>query len=309
MGLMTAWIEKYGVGAGRDWTLSPLERWVVAGRALWFYANKLIWPTNLTFIYPRWHVDASDPAQLAYPVAAVAIVGVLWLARHRIGSGPLVAVLLFVGTLVPALGFFDVFPMRYSFVADHFQYLASIGLIALGVGGGMHLIQTLAPAHARASHAVGAILILVLATLTWRQCHIYTDQETLWTDTIRKDPASWMGHTALGAVMGRRGDLINAEYHYREAVRLNPDFGEARVNLGGLLANQGRFVEAIPHFREDVRLEPYSLEAYLSLGKALWLNGQQEEAITWFRAAVAKWPNEARAVELRDQALEAQRPP
>jgi tetratricopeptide (TPR) repeat protein len=309
MGLMTAWIEKYGVGAGIDWTLSPLERCVVAGRALWFYAYKLIWPTNLTFIYPRWHVSATDPAQLAYPLAAVATVGALWVARRRIGSGPLVAVLLFVGTLVPALGFFDVFPMRYSFVADHFQYLASIGLIALGVGAGTYLIRAWIPAHARATHAVGAILILVLATLTWRQCHVYADHETLWTDTIRKDPASWMGHTALGALLGLRGDLINAEYHYREAVRLNPEFGPARFNLGGLLANQGRFAEAIPHMREDVRLEPYSLDAYLNLGKALLYNGQGEEAITWFREAVAKWPNEARALELLEQALAAQRRP
>ena len=34
------------------------------------------------------------------------------------------------GTLFPALGFVNVFPFRYSFVADHFQYLASMPILA-----------------------------------------------------------------------------------------------------------------------------------------------------------------------------------
>src|SRR5207248_4554277 len=144
-----------------------------------------------TFIYPRWHIDIGDPVQFLYPLAALAAIVGLWLARHRIGSGPLVSVLFFVGTLFPALGFFDVFPMRYSFVADHFQYLANIGLIALGVGGGILLIRKWAPAHAAVPHVAAVILILLLAILTWRQCHIYANQETLWKDTVAKDPTSF----------------------------------------------------------------------------------------------------------------------
>jgi tetratricopeptide (TPR) repeat protein len=305
MGVVTVWLERHHVGAqGIDWQLSPLERCVIAGRALWFYADKLIWPTSLAFMYPRWRVDATDLGELAYPLAALATIVALWLARHRIGFGPLVAVLLFAGTLVPALGFFDVFPMRYTFVADHYQYLASISLIALGVGAGMRLIRERVPA--RVLHSLVVILIMVLATLTWRQCHIYANHETLWRDTVEKDPTSWMGHTSLGALLGLRGALVEAESHYREAVRLNPEFGIARINLGGLLANQDRFDEAIPHMRKAVRLMPNSLDNYLSLGRALLLNGQPEEAATWFRAAVAGWPDEARAHALLEQALAAQ---
>jgi tetratricopeptide (TPR) repeat protein len=308
MGLTTAWLEKHYVGAqGIDWQLLALQRIVIAGRALWFYAAKLVWPTNLTFIYPRWRIDATNPGQLAYPMAAVATIVALWLTRRRIGSGALVAVLLFAATLFPALGFIDTFPMRYSFVADHFQYLASIALIALAVSTGARLIHDWFPAHARSAHAFGTIVVLALAILTWRQSHVYADQETLWTDTVQKDPASWMGHTSLGAVLGRRGALAEAERHYRDAVRLNPSFSIARTDLGGLLANQGRFNEAIPHFREAVRLEPNSLQAHISLGRALVLNGQPDEAVTWLRAAVVGWPEDAGARVFLDQALEAQR--
>jgi tetratricopeptide (TPR) repeat protein len=306
MGLVTEWLERHHVGAqGIDWQLSALQRVEIAGRALWFYATKLIWPTNLTFVYPRWSIDAADPRQLAYPVAAVATVIALWLARRKIGSGALVAVLLFAGTLFPALGFFDTFPMRYSFVADHFQYLASIALIALAVGAVARLTRD--RAHDNAARGVGMLVVLVLAALTWRQSHAYADHESLWNDTIRKDPASWMGHTSLGALLGQRGAQAEAEIHYREAVRLNPEFAIARTNLGGLLANAGRFAEAIPHFRADVRLEPASLQARISLGRALLLNGQIDEAVIWLRAAVDAWPDDAGARAFLDQALAVQR--
>jgi Tfp pilus assembly protein PilF len=305
---VTAWIEKHHVGAqGADWQFSPLDRLAIAGRALWFYAGKLIWPVNLTFIYPRWQVGGAHPAQLAYPLAAAAAIAALWLARRRIGSAPLVAVLFFAGTLVPALGFFDVFPMRYSFVADHFQYLASIGLIALAVAVGVRLRERWAPSYARASHALAAILLLVLATLTWRQAHIYADQETLWSDTLKKDPESWMAHTCLGALLGRRGETADAEYHYREAVRLNPNFATARFDFGALLANQGRFKEAIPQMREDVRLEPGSQVANLNLGKALLYDGQIEEAVSRLRADDGRWPQDPQTETLLQQALMAQK--
>ena len=130
LGLVTSWLERTHVGAqGPEWAFSFPERCLIAGRAVWFYAGKLFWPANLTFIYPRWQINTGAWWQWIFPVAALAVVAVLWRLRRRIGRGPLVAVLFFGGTLLPALGFTNVYPMRYSFVADHFQYLASVGLI------------------------------------------------------------------------------------------------------------------------------------------------------------------------------------
>ncbi|MEJ2431379.1 MAG: hypothetical protein P8075_21060 [Deltaproteobacteria bacterium] len=135
MGLATAWLEKHHVGAmGSQWDLSLVESFLVAGHALWFYLGKLVWPRELIFNYPRWQVDASIWWQYLYPAGVVLVVVILWLYRKRLGRGPLVGVLFFCGTLFPALGFLDVYPFRYSYVADHFQYLASVGLIVLLVG-------------------------------------------------------------------------------------------------------------------------------------------------------------------------------
>lgn len=310
MGAVTAWLERTHVGAhGIDWQLSVAQRIVIAGHALWFYAGKLIWPTNLTFIYPRWHVNAADPRQLVFPLAAVAVFVGLWLARRTLGSGPLVAVLLFAGTLFPALGFVDTFPMRYSFVADHFQYLASIALMTLAVATPAHMLRAFEGRRARVGVTVGMGLILVMAALTWRQSHVYANQEMLWTDTIRKDPASWMGHTSLGAVLGQRGAIAEAELQYRQAVQLNPDFVIARIDLAGLLANQGRIADAIPQYRAAVRLDPDTLSNYVSLAGALLYGGQVDEAVSCLRAAVERWPDEVDVRRYLNMALNSQRQP
>ncbi|MCP4901658.1 MAG: O-GlcNAc transferase, partial [bacterium] len=141
-GMLTAWLEVHHVGAlGDEWSLTFLERTLLAGKIVCFYIWKLLWPSNLTFIYERWNANFHSAWQLAFPAAVTAVLLTLWGLRNRLGRGPLVAVLFFIGTLFPALDFFDVYPMRYSFVADHFQYLASIGIIALVIGGAARLLS------------------------------------------------------------------------------------------------------------------------------------------------------------------------
>ena len=128
-GIFTAWVERTLVGAeGPDFALTLVERFLVAGRAIWFYVGKLVWPANLMFFYPRWRVDSTEWWQYLFPLAALAaLAGLCLLARKR--RGPLAGALIFAGTLFPALGFFNVYPFVYSYVADHFQYVASLGII------------------------------------------------------------------------------------------------------------------------------------------------------------------------------------
>lgn len=308
MGLVTVYLERHHVGAqGIDWQLSWLERGVIAGRALWFYVAKLVWPVNLTFIYPRWQIDAASLVDLAYPLGAIALIVGLWFARPFAGTGPVVAVLFFAGTLVPALGFFDVFPMRYTFVADHYQYLASVGLIALAVGAATTVVNGWLRVQDRAARSAAVLVVVLLAGATWHQSHAYADHETLWRDTIRKDPMSWMGHTTLGALLERRGALVEAERHYREAIRINPTFGIAHHDLGALLANQGRYEDALPHMREAVRLTPTSLDAHLNLGRVLLILGRPAEAARWLQRAADGWPQVPQIRGLLEQALAAER--
>jgi protein O-mannosyl-transferase len=288
LGLVTSWLERTHVGAnGPDWTLSFWDRFLIAGRALWFYAGKLFWPANLTFIYPRWQIDPRIWWQWLFPAAAIALVMILWSLRNRIGRGPLVAVLFFAGTLFPALGFANVYPMRFSFVADHFQYLASAGLIVLAAAG---LTRIFRPAP------FAALLVpLLLAVLTWEQSAIYADQKTLWLDTLSKNPAGWMAHNNLGTVLESEGRIDEALSRYEEAVRLKPDHAEAHNNLGNTFYKKGRTDAAIHEYREAIRLKPDYAIAYSNLGTALGANGSTDEATKQFQESIRLDPLDGRA--------------
>jgi Flp pilus assembly protein TadD len=285
----TIWVERHHA-AGIDWQLSPVERILIAGRALWFYAGKLLWPARLTFIYPRWAIDDGVWWQYLFPLAALALGVVLLLGRHRLGRGPLAALLFFALTVAPALGFVDVFPMRYAFVADHFQYLASLGPLTLAAAGAatLPIDQTL-----RRVLPVGVLALLAL--LTWRQASVYRDLETLWRDTLAKNPACWMAHNNLGLVLAERGEVAAAEASYRAALAVKPDDAFARVNLGNLSADQGRYDDAAREYEAALASEPRNPEAHNNLGNALAMQGRLAEAVEHYVQAIAAKPGYADA--------------
>jgi tetratricopeptide (TPR) repeat protein len=288
MGLTTAWLEAHHVGArGEEWDLSAAERCLVAGRAAWFYLGKLVWPAGLTFIYPRWTIDAGDPAAWLWPAASVAALGGMWLARGRIGRGPAAAGLCFVGTLAPALGFFNVYPFRYSFVADHFQYLASIAVIAPAIGLASARLAGRQGGRA-AGVAAGTILLVVLGVLTWRQGAAYQDMESLWRDTLRKNPGAWMAHGNLGDHLCDQGRYEEAAGHYRESLRLRPHSEQVHFNLGIALDQLGRPAEAVESYRRALDHKPLYPQAHINIGCALLKLGRMEEAAASLRAAVAQ---------------------
>ncbi len=140
-GMITAWWElQINKCVGPDFTFTFAERCLIAGRTVWFLLWKLLWPTRLTFIYPRWDVDPGAWWQYLFPLSAAALLVLLWAIR-RWTRAPLAGLLFFGGTLFPVLGFFNLYTFRYSFVANHYQYLASLGIIALAVAAAALLLD------------------------------------------------------------------------------------------------------------------------------------------------------------------------
>ena len=132
----TIWEQRFHARAvGPDWVQTFPERLIIAGKALWFYLGKLVWPHRLIFIYPRWHVDSSKVVAYLPLMAAMAALIALWFVRTQWGRALFFAAAYYVISLFPVLGFFSVYFFRYSFVSDHFQYLASMGPLALTGAG------------------------------------------------------------------------------------------------------------------------------------------------------------------------------
>jgi tetratricopeptide (TPR) repeat protein len=295
-GLFTAWVERTFIGAkGADFTLTLIQRCLLAGRAVCFYAGKLLWPRNLTFIYPRWNIDPGQWWQYLFPAGVVALaIGLCLLARrHR---GPLAGSLIFAGALFPVLGFLNVYPFRYSYVADHFQYLAALGLIVPVASALAVMAGRIAPGRA-GRVAFAAVLPAALGVLTWGQSGMYRDAETLYRETLVRDPDSWMAHNNLGNILLEiPGERDDAMAHFEEALRIRPDYWEAHLSLGNALIQiPGRLADGIAEYQTAVRLDPEAERARSNLGAALLLEDRPREAIVQLETALRIKPRYAEA--------------
>jgi tetratricopeptide (TPR) repeat protein len=291
LGLQTAYVEKHEVGAsGEEWNYSCLERPLIAGRAAWFYVAKLAWPTGLTFLYPRWPVSAGSWWQYGFLLAALAVPVTLYLLRGRLGRGPLTAVLFFGGTLVPALGFFNVYPMRFSFVADHFQYLASVGLLALAAAGAWRALAHGPGCRRPVRWGLGGLLVVTLAVLTWQRAETYHDRMTLWTDTLAKNPDCWVAYSNRASLYQDRGQFPQALRDYDRVIELEPDLGEAYLNRGDVYYQLGQPQEAVRDFTRAIGLRPDDGRAYANRAAAYHRLGRQADAVRDYTRVIELQP-------------------
>lgn len=291
-GLFTAWVERTDIGAhGADFNLSIVQRLLIAGRALWFYFGKWIWPFKLTFIYPRWQVNAGSVWQYLFPTGVLAILIFFVVLAGRGKRGPLTALLYFACTLFPVLGFLNVYPFIYSYVADHFQYLASLALVIPTASLLEHLMNRM---DGLRRVIVPASIAVILAVLTWRQSGMYRDPETLYRETINRNPACWMAYNNLGNFLAQFPERSGeAKKDYEAALRIKPDYSEAHYNLANLLFQEDP-ASAIAHYQTAIRVKPDFAEAYANLGTALARDPSRlADAVREYKAAIRLKPGVA----------------
>jgi tetratricopeptide (TPR) repeat protein len=286
-GLFTMWMERRLVDAvGSEFNVTIIDRFLIAGRALWFYLAKLLWPADLIFTYPRWHIDAAAMGPYLFPAALLLAAWLFWQVRRR-SRAPLATLLYFTIALFPALGFVNIYYFRYSFVADHFQYLAGIGPITAAAACIVRGSSLLNEGFRRpAKLLLCCALLSILFLLTWKQSGMYANAETLYRTTIRKNPDCWLAHNNLGILFADRGRNEDAMARYWKALELKPDNAEAHNNLGALLEKTGRTDEALAHYRKALTINPNFVQAHNNLGLLYAKTGRTDEAITRYRRAL-----------------------
>ena len=317
LGLVTVWFQYHqAIGAEVIRTDGFWSRLAGAGWAVWFYLYKAVLPLNLAFVYPRWQIHARNVLSCIPLVLLAAAFVLCWRYRRRWGKALFFGLAYFVVMLLPILGFLNIYFMRYSLVADHWQYFAIIGPIALAAA----IIR---------KPVLAAALLLALGALTWKQCGMYANVETLWQKTLRLNPDCWLAHNNLGTALRQKGKVDEAIVHYQKALQIKPDYGEAHYNLGNallkkegwtkrslitkrrcksspttrkptttlatLFCKRAGWTKRSPNYQMALQINPDYAEAHNNLGTVLLQKGSVDEAIAHYQKALQINPDYADA--------------
>ena len=286
VGTLTAAMERANVGAvGAEFGLSLAQKILVSSRALFFHLGKLAWPGRLSFGYEHWTLDPGSLRQWAWPAAAAAAAGAAAWGARRNRALP-AGLAFFAATLAPALGLFSVYTFRFSYVADHYQYLASLGPIALAA-------EVLW--RERRLRWLGAAVVLALMPPTRARAALYSEPGGLWRDAVLHAPGSALAHCNYGVFLADRGRAAEAAGQFREAIRLKPDFEDAYADLGAVQLRQGDEAGAAAGFRRALDLQPDHVRAHRAYGRLLLARGRSAEAAAHFLAVVRLRPGDAGA--------------
>ena len=303
-GLLTIWSQQWqgqalgGVTLGLPQGTAPAVihqaaqrslgfRLGAAGHVFWFYLLKIVAPVRLMTVYPLWQFDTGSPLFWLPTAAAGGLFAAAWHWRARGGKALLFGLLYSGLMLFPVVGVLNMpYIGRSPVVTVHLQYLAMIGIIGLVIASLVSLPRTVAI-------ALGVAIVGTLGLLSWQRAVVHQNQETLWTDTLTKNPAAAQAHFMLGVVYDKRGWLEEAIARYTEALRLKPHDATTENNLANALVKRGRLADALPHFAEAVRLKPGFAEAQGNWASALAQHGQAAESLSHFNEALRLNPNAA----------------
>jgi len=251
LGLFTAYLERKQVGAeGIEWDFSFLEKLMISGRVFWFYIGKSLLPYPLVFFYPRWEIDGQYLIDLTWGITILVLIAMLFVFRKRLSRWPVTAMLAYGATLFPAMGFFAVYPMRYSFVADHFAYIPFMTVMAT-IAGCVWQIPNL-----QARRAIAVVSIIVLSATTFTRCFAYQDAEILWNDTLAKNPSSCAAHNNLGMIYFERAQFDKAAQHFEIVSECRIEQHKGFYHLGLIEAVHGRTDSAIEYFQKTLEVNP-----------------------------------------------------
>ncbi|HZZ30333.1 MAG TPA: tetratricopeptide repeat protein [Pirellulales bacterium] len=292
------WFQRQGSGEIiRD--VNFWQRMCGAGAAVWFYLGKALLPIRLSFVYPAWNIQASNLLWWLPCLAAIAVTLILIRQRNSNRTlwarSSLFAWVFFAISLLPVMGFTDVGFMRHSLVADHYQHIAIIALVAL-VASAVAFIFARVPTSLRwAVVTPTGVVVLALTFLARQQSALYAGPMFLYEDTIQKNPASWLAHNNLGNALVDAGRKSEALAEFERTVELNPDSSIAHNNLGMRFYDSGQLAEAIDHFQKAIRLQNNYADAYHNLAMSLDRLGQSEAAVAQLQLAIKYQPDFAEA--------------
>jgi len=317
LGMVTFYFQNYRAIGGEEIPIGNLvQRIASACFATGFYLYSAFWPFNIVEIYPQWHrafaetvfqpklhIQPPAPESIPYAIQVLPglVLGVLlvtcWVYRNRLWARSLLVGLgCYILAMLPALGLMKMSYMRLTLVADHFQYISIVAMIALVVAAGM--TRSLKPVWL----CVAALFFATVSYFNWKATQDNQAAEIIWiAGTLALAGAAvmpqiwnyvWGGF--LTAVLicfsviswGQSGIYHSEKTLWTATLDKNPYTWQGHNHLGAALYMEGNWRAAYPHFLKATQLKPENPESHNNLGLTLSLYGRMDEAIKQFQTAV-----------------------
>jgi len=213
-------------------------------------------------------------------------VAYIWLAAcllagamiWKAGRSSKIAALFLCAMLSPLLGFFTEYTFRYTFVADHYQYVASIGPLTLSAAALDKFLRRLGGDK----KAGFGELADRSGSVDLAPCTHYADSETLWRATLASTPDSTSPATIFPMRCWTKGSSTPL-CRFRGSAGGGSADSVAQNNLGFALLATGRVGSPFPVFQRAIVAEPSAPNAYYNLGRAYLQEKQNEAAVTNFQ--------------------------
>ncbi|MBW2662363.1 MAG: tetratricopeptide repeat protein [Deltaproteobacteria bacterium] len=241
------------------------------------YILKAIWPRNLAVFYP--HPGNTLPAWQIFGAALVIAVAI-FLSIRSSKKYPYMAVGLFwyLGTLIPVIGLVQV---GNQAMADRYTYIPLIGLFIIIAWGVPDLLKKWQ--YRKIFFGVSAMIILSTLTVrTFFQIGHWKNAITLFENAIKVTENNYKAQNNLGTALGSV-DLDKAIFHYKESLKIKPDYVRALYNLGTALSEDGNYDEAVLYFTKVLKINPKKTDVRNNLANVLFMQGKPDEAISQYR--------------------------
>ncbi|HTV62946.1 MAG TPA: tetratricopeptide repeat protein [Verrucomicrobiae bacterium] len=293
-GLMSIWFQQHQALPATDQMLAPQTFWqrlAAAGGNFWFYLGKAIVPANLSVAYSRPPVNAGDWTGCLPLLLFVVALAVCWQFRRNWGRHVLFGIGCFAVMLFPALGFFDAQYQTMWQVSDHLQYPALGAITAMGAAA--------LAVFLRGFFAIAATtVLLVFSILSFQRAQVFSTEENLVRDTLKKNPASWAAHNDLGTILAGKNDYPGAVREFTLSLKYNPYNLDAYMNLGHALSLEGRFAGADAEFLAALKMDPDDGPIRKAYAESLRLQGRLPEAIHQMQLGAILQPDVQTEMEL-----------
>jgi tetratricopeptide (TPR) repeat protein len=278
-------------------SLDLAARVALAGQSLGVFFTHLVWPVGLLPNYPQWTIGAPSPLAFVPCLVVVAVFVMLWLRRATWGAPALLALGAFVLFLAPFTGLVTVSYMAFTWVMDHYLYLAMIGPIGLVIAA-LDSIDERVPAQWRIAVTGTATLIPVLLAFEARSyAGAFIDEATLWGYTAERNPGGWLALDNLGKAQLLAGQPDDAVRSLSTALLLRPGRAQTHLNLGRAFVALNRLNDGLHQYDTALAIDPTDAEIYNQKGVAFIQSNRAAEALAPLQRAVELRPHYAIGLE------------